>query len=60
MNIGLIGLGYWGPNLLRNLIQNKSFNVKYICDQNRDILKKIIINDKQIVKTTDYNDIIII
>ncbi len=58
MKIGLIGLGYWGPNLLRNLIENKSFDVKYICDLNKDILKKIHFNDKQIVKTTDYNDII--
>ena len=41
MNIGLIGIGYWGPNILRNLIGNKNFKVKYICDLSKDNLKKI-------------------
>ncbi len=37
INIGLIGYGYWGPNLARNLNNNPDFNLKAICDfsQNR-------------------------
>ena len=58
MNIGLIGLGYWGPNILRNLIENKLFNVKYICDLNKYCLNKINISHKKTIKTTDLNDII--
>ena len=53
MNIGLIGIGYWGPNILRNLIGNKNFKVKYICDLSKDNLKKINITDKKIIKTTN-------
>ena len=30
MKVGLIGLGYWGPNLLRNLLENKLFNVNVV------------------------------
>lgn len=37
MNIGLIGLGYWGKNLLRNLITNKNINNIYIFD--KDVIK---------------------
>ena len=63
LNIGLIGLGYWGPKLLNALIQNPSINVKYICDLKKEKvetylniypnLKKAenldeIINDKEI------------
>ena len=39
MNIGLIGIGYWGPNLFRNLIESKNFKVKYVCDIKKDNLK---------------------
>ncbi len=58
MNIGLIGIGYWGPNLFRNLIESKNFKVKYVCDIRKDNLKKINIIGKKIVKTTDYKDLI--
>ena len=57
MNIGLIGIGYWGPNILRNLIGNKNFKVKYICDLSKDNLKKINITDKKIIKTTNIKDL---
>jgi len=32
LNIAQIGVGYWGPNLLRNLVANKSVNVKRVVD----------------------------
>ena len=30
--IGIVGLGYWGPNLLRILADDASVEVKWICD----------------------------
>jgi predicted dehydrogenase len=59
MNIGLIGIGYWGPNLYRNLIEQKYFKVKYLCDISKDNLKRINIIDKKIIKTTNYKDLIL-
>lgn len=32
MNIGLVGYGYWGPNLARNIINSSGFHLKFICD----------------------------
>jgi predicted dehydrogenase len=32
LRVGVIGLGYWGPNLLRGLIEQASVDVSYICD----------------------------
>ncbi len=32
VGIGLIGLGYWGPNIARNLYQNPSCELRFICD----------------------------
>lgn len=32
INVGLVGLGYWGPNLLRSLGRIPRVNLKYACD----------------------------
>ena len=32
INIGLIGFGYWGPNLARNFNTNPDLNLVTICD----------------------------
>ena len=32
INVGQIGVGYWGPNLLRNLVSNKDCNVRLVVD----------------------------
>ncbi|HEG43161.1 MAG TPA: Gfo/Idh/MocA family oxidoreductase [Phycisphaerales bacterium] len=34
LNVAQIGVGYWGPNLLRNLIASKQFEVKRVIDLN--------------------------
>jgi predicted dehydrogenase len=31
-SIGVIGCGYWGPNLLRNFVENESGQLRWICD----------------------------
>lgn len=43
IKIGLIGFGYWGPNLLRNLLSNGNFQVVAVSDFNQsrlDIVKR--------------------
>ena len=32
INIGIIGCGYWGPNLIRNFHSLPGCKVKYACD----------------------------
>ena len=36
LNIAQIGVGYWGPNLLRNLVENKSCRVKTAVDLSKE------------------------
>jgi predicted dehydrogenase len=33
INMGIIGLGHWGPNLLRNFDNHPDVNVKIVCDK---------------------------
>jgi predicted dehydrogenase len=44
VNVAQLGVGYWGPNLLRNLISNPRFNVRTVVDLSetrRDFVKNI-------------------
>jgi predicted dehydrogenase len=38
LKVGLVGLGYWGPNLLRGLMEQPGVDVSYICDIDEDRL----------------------
>lgn len=56
LNFALIGYGYWGPNVARNLYKNKNINFKYICDlkQKRlELAKDLYANDLQYTKSFD-------
>ena len=36
LQVAQIGVGYWGPNLLRNLVANKNCNVKTVVDLSKE------------------------
>jgi predicted dehydrogenase len=40
IGIAVVGLGYWGPNLLRVLADNHDAEVRWICDLDRERLAK--------------------
>jgi predicted dehydrogenase len=58
LKIGIVGLGYWGPNLVRNFSQAASTQVKYVCDLNQSRLTKIKNIYPNIYTTTDINEIL--
>ena len=41
LNIGLIGYGYWGTNLLRNIVQQALSGKIVVCDTNSERLKTV-------------------
>ena len=40
INVGVIGYGYWGPNVVRNLSAHEGFQVVAVCDQNPEALRR--------------------
>ena len=42
IKIGLIGYGYWGPNLARNFHFNPDLELTAICDFSSDRLKTAV------------------
>ena len=57
INIGIIGYGYWGPNLLRNFV-NSGANLKCVADLNIDRLSLVKNYFPSIATTTNLDDII--
>ena len=58
IKIGIVGMGYWGPNLYRNFDSSKDFLVKYICDRGLKVLKKIPVSNEFTSKVNNYKKII--
>lgn len=59
LNVALIGYGYWGPNVAKNLYRNKQVNFKYICDlkqERLDLAKNLYAND--VLYTQSFDEVI--
>jgi predicted dehydrogenase len=41
VRVAVVGLGYWGPNLVRNLFELSSAEVTVVCDQRPEALEQI-------------------
>jgi predicted dehydrogenase len=57
INIGVVGYGYWGPNIVRNLQGIRGAQVVTICDKRRSIFKKIYELYPSIRLCDDYHDV---
>jgi predicted dehydrogenase len=55
--IGVIGCGYWGPNLIRNFVEIQNADVVGVADLREDRLKFIKERYNTITTTTDYHDL---
>ena len=59
MNIGIIGYGYWGPNLLRNFSQVNNCKVKMVSDFRSDRLAIVTKTYPTVNVTTKPDDILL-
>ena len=41
VNIAVVGLGYWGPNLVRNFVTVPGASITMVCDTNPATFQKI-------------------
>lgn len=58
MKIGVIGLGYWGPNIVRNLISNRNVAKVVCCDSNAKRLESAKLKFPAVETVTDYKAIL--
>lgn len=57
INVGVIGCGYWGPNLIRNFHGSKKFSMDTVSDLDSGRLSFIQENYPDIYATMDCNEI---
>lgn len=58
IKVGIIGLGYWGPNYVRNFIRHPSVEVTWVCDISEIALQKIKNEYLSIPTTTTSDDLL--
>lgn len=58
LNVGVIGCGYWGPNLIRNLNLNKDVKLHTLCDLSDDKLKNVRRFYPHVNITKNANDVL--
>jgi predicted dehydrogenase len=58
IRIGVIGLGYWGPNLVRCFQDFPECQVAYICDRDTSKLRKICDRFPDVIGTTEDSDVL--
>jgi predicted dehydrogenase len=57
IKVGAIGYGYWGPNLVRNFVENRSAEVVIVADLKKERLAKIKSSYPHVLVTENYKEI---
>jgi predicted dehydrogenase len=58
INVGIVGYGYWGPNLVRNFSELDSCRVKMVCDLESSRLQKLTRRYPAIEVTRDWREML--
>ena len=58
ISVGVIGCGYWGPNLIRNFFEVADVNMIMCCDLRQDRVSLIRAKYPSIKMTTFYKDVL--
>ena len=58
VKVGMIGTGYWGPNLIRNFITCPDTELVWACDIDGNQLDKVLAPYPGVKRTTDFIDIL--
>jgi len=58
ITIGIVGLGYWGPNYARAFDSLSESEVRYCCDTNNEVLQNMKISNRFIKITSNYQDML--
>jgi len=58
IRVAVIGLGYWGPNLVRNLAESPCFEVAHLCDLRPEALEAVARRYPSLPCTTRFDDVL--
>jgi predicted dehydrogenase len=58
ITVGVIGCGYWGPNLARNFVENEAARLAWVCDTDERRLTEIARRYPSARAATDYRQLL--
>lgn len=58
IGFAVVGLGYWGPNLVRNLHELADVEVVGVCDKRPESLERVVRRYPAVAGTTEYRDVL--
>src|ERR1700726_3824206 len=57
-SVAVVGLGYWGPNLLRVLVERTDVDVRWMCDADPTRLDRFARRYPAVSPTVDRDDVL--
>jgi predicted dehydrogenase len=58
VRVAVVGLGYWGPNLVRNLVELPDADLAYVCDLRDDALNAVGRRYPAVRCTTSFDEVL--
>jgi len=58
ITVGVVGCGYWGPNLIRNFVSCPDTELLWVCEKNKERLDKVIMPYPGIKRTVNIDDLL--
>ncbi len=58
LSVGVVGLGYWGPNILRGLVEQPGVELRHVCDLDEQRLDPFTRRYPSANFTTSYEDLL--
>jgi len=58
VRVGVIGYGYWGPNIVRNFHGQERSRVAAVCDKNPASLRRVKNSYSDMMVTTDFSELL--
>ena len=58
VNVGVVGLGYWGPNLVRNLSELPMAEAVWMCDLRPNVLETLGRRFPAVRQTREFDEVL--
>jgi protoporphyrinogen oxidase/predicted dehydrogenase len=58
IRVGVVGVGYWGPNLVRNFAESPTYELAYVCDARSEMFETIARRYPEVKCTTSYEELL--
>jgi len=58
IGIAVVGAGYWGPNLIRNILASGQFALEWVCDLDVERARKVLGGNTSVKVTASLDDVL--